>query len=360
MKFKLNLQDRKKLEGLFDTLVTNTIISDLLIEFSRCDDFFSAKDFIYVKDLKETYLHGFLDFFSLSLKHKSDENIFNDYIRTAFHEVDFSEYKNNPYYVNVRPKPVKEDKYMISYETYKPFQSFVLDDLRVNDETYQEIYSFGFSREAYTYLTLSYDNVNWMLINPNEMNTMKKHIEKATGKVLTLGLGLGYYLYMLLIKEDVSFITVIENDEKVINLFNKYLLNFFPHQEKFKIIKYDAFNYIKNYNLTEYNYIFVDIYHGASDGFYVYKKFTDVEKEKHCHFSFWLENSILAFTRRLMLILMEEQYFHQHRKYNMSKNETDKIINLLYEKTKSLSFTTYEKIVKFLSDDNLKKIIVSL
>ena len=52
------------------------------------------------------------------------------------------------------------------------------------------------------------------------MMSMKNPIKNAHGKVLTTGLGLGYFSYMASLKEDVSEIVIIERDEKVIKLWN--------------------------------------------------------------------------------------------------------------------------------------------
>ena len=79
----------------------------------------------------------------------------------------------------------------------------------------------------YKYLTLSKDNVIWMSINPNEINTMDEDIKFMHGNILVLGLGLGYISYMLSLKDDINSITIIEKDKEIINLFNKYLLNNF-------------------------------------------------------------------------------------------------------------------------------------
>ena len=43
-----------------------------------------------------------------------------------------------------------------------------------------------------------------MSLNPYEIRTMENAIITARGKVLTLGLGLGYYAYMVHLKEEVK------------------------------------------------------------------------------------------------------------------------------------------------------------
>jgi AraC-like DNA-binding protein len=60
-----------------------------------------------------------------------------------------------------------------------------------------------------------------MSITPNEIVTMREPVARASGRVLTLGLGLGYYAYMVHLKEDVTDVTVVEREQAVIDLFEK-------------------------------------------------------------------------------------------------------------------------------------------
>lgn len=75
---------------------------------------------------------------------------------------------------------------------------------------------------------------------PNEINTMKDPIDKARGDVLTYGLGLGYYVYMVANKDEVRSITAVENDDEIIALFRQHILPQFSHPEKVIIVRDDA------------------------------------------------------------------------------------------------------------------------
>ena len=68
-----------------------------------------------------------------------------------------------------------------------------------------------------------------MTITPNEIETMKEAVDKASGNVLTFGLGLGYYAYMVSEKENVESVTIVDSNEDVIDLFKKYVLPQFKH-----------------------------------------------------------------------------------------------------------------------------------
>lgn len=70
---------------------------------------------------------------------------------------------------------------------------------------------------------------------------MKEAVAEAHSNVLTFGLGLGYYAYMISEKNQVEQVTVVENNEDVIQLFQQYILPQFKHSPKITIIRADAF-----------------------------------------------------------------------------------------------------------------------
>ena len=95
---------------------------------------------------------------------------------------------------------------------------------------------------------------------------MKKAVLGARGNVLTFGLGLGYYTYMVSERAEVESVTVVERDKEVIELFKRFILPQFAYPEKVRIICSDAFEFadreLKN---GFYNYIFTDLWHDPSD-----------------------------------------------------------------------------------------------
>ena len=64
--------------------------------------------------------------------------------------------------------------------------------------------------EDVPFLTISKDNIIWMSITPNETWTILPAIERSFGKVITFGVGLGYYPLMCALKENVESVTIVE------------------------------------------------------------------------------------------------------------------------------------------------------
>ena len=135
-----------------------------------------------------------------------------------------------------------------------------------------------------------------MTLTPVDLDTSDEAIERAHGRVVTFGLGLGYYAYMVSRKPDVESITVVEKSEKVIALFKKHILPQFEHPEKVRIVSADAFEYAENKCPKEsYDVAFVDTWRDASDGAPMYKKMKALEYlSPNTEFIYWIESFLIS------------------------------------------------------------------
>ena len=133
-----------------------------------------------------------------------------------------------------------------------------------------------------------------MTLLPNETITIKPHVENSFGRVLTFGLGLGYFALSAAAKDSVSSVTVVERDENVIKLFSDVILPRFSCKDKIKMIKADAFEYAEqNYAKNLYDFVFADIWHDPSDGVELYLKMKEYEKLcPNCKYEYWIEDTL--------------------------------------------------------------------
>ena len=131
---------------------------------------------------------------------------------------------------------------------------------------------------------------------------MREPIAKSCGKVLTLGLGLGYFAFHASEKAEVESVTVIEQSADVIELFQAHILPQFPHKEKIRIIQADAFIYMEEKAAAEgYDFLFADLWHDPSDGLDMYLRIKAYEKTMpQTRFSYWIEPSLLSLLRRMV------------------------------------------------------------
>lgn len=213
------------------------------------------------------------------------------YLRPGLKKLKKEVYTKNEYYQNIEWKEKKYEEIELCYEKYEPYEIFVYNDL-VKEKDGRIIPQLGYFTEEYKYPCIKEKDREWMLITPNEIETMKEPIQNANGKVLTFGLGLGYFLYQVSNKKEVESVTVIENNKKIIELFKKELLPQFPNKNKIKIIEADAYEYSRK--IKDIDYVFIDIYHDVSDGIDNYIYFKLLEK-KEIKYDYWIEKSIQCY-----------------------------------------------------------------
>ena len=233
----------------------------------------------------------------LDIENKPDDmELYEKYFPYMFHSLNVEDYESNPYYKNIKIKDAEIGRWNLKNEIFKPYEAFVFNDLKkMNDG--RIIPQIGFFTSEFKFPAVLEDNREWMLVTPNEVETMKKAIDKASGKILTYGLGLGYYAYMTSEKEDVTSVTIVEKDKNVIALFEKYILPQFNNRDKIRIINEDAFIYAENYVQKEnYNFIYTDIWHDTYDGLDMYLKMKEYESlSPDSKYMYWIEDTMLCY-----------------------------------------------------------------
>jgi len=224
-----------------------------------------------------------------------DRQLANDYFRPAVKKLNAKSYIENPYYRNIRIPEVKFGEWELKYEKYNPYEAFIYNDLIVQPD-FKEIPRVGFFNEEFRFPAVMEHNHEWMAIKPNEIETIQPVIDIIEGRVVTFGLGLGYFTYMASLKERVQSITVVERDNEVIQLFEHYILPQFKQKEKVEIISVDAFTYAEKQMCSKnFDYAFVDLWHDTSDGLMIYLRMKKIER--FCcqtKFFYWIEDSLLS------------------------------------------------------------------
>ncbi len=197
----------------------------------------------------------------------------------------------NPYYKAVRP--VKGTAGAISlltsdYVPYEIFQMYHEERPRVSPFATADI---GFFEKPVTFPVLEEDGRVWMSVVHSEIASMAAGIAAAHGRVVTFGLGLGYYAFMAAAKDDVSHVTVIERNPDVIALFETYILPQFPFAEKIEIIEADAFQFLEETEDGAYDFGYADFWEGTEDGTLLYLKFLQKAKRfTKTKLAYWIES----------------------------------------------------------------------
>lgn len=132
----------------------------------------------------------------------------------------------------------------------------------------------------------------WMSPAVSEIESMRDGIEKGHGKCLTMGLGIGVLPYLWLLKEEVESVTVVELNQDVIDLFEKYIRPQFKTDKKLEIIHSDAFDYYNREFLSLFDYVYADFWESTQDGLGLYTKL--IEKKLDIpYIDYWVEDSML-------------------------------------------------------------------
>ena len=102
----------------------------------------------------------------------------------------------------------------------------------------------------------------------------------------------------------------VERSEKVINLFNEYILPQFKNRHKVRIVCSDAFHYAEHIMPSEkYDYAFVDTWRDASDGAPMYCRMKPLEAlSPNTEFSYWIEKFIISRLRAEKFVKLSDLY----------------------------------------------------
>ncbi|MEH7237796.1 hypothetical protein [Bacillus sp. JJ1562] len=295
-------EDLNRNKQLEDTIkVDNYKVFSLLSNYLN-----NAPDFIEKEEIEEIaksgvsfeYAFGVILAAAFGLDivdNPNDKDLFNNYFNKMFHQLDVNEYSNNLYYKNIKIPTMKIGNSELKYEKYKPFEGFVCNDI-IRTKEGRQIPQIGFFETGFSFPAVLENGRIWMTITPNEIETMKEAVDKASGNVLTYGLGLGYYAYMVSEKNNVDSVTIVDSNEDVIELFKKHILPQFNSAEKIKIIKSDAFEFAQNQMPKgNFNFVFTDLWHDVSDGIDMYLEMKKYESCPTTEFSYWIEKSILCY-----------------------------------------------------------------
>ena len=188
-----------------------------------------------------------------------------------------AEFRSNPYIKNIKIPTARVGDFTLTTAAYEPGEILEYDmpDFSRNPIEHR-VGCFG---ERVEFPGIYEGVVPWMSVCPSEINSMARHIARAHGRVLVLGLGLGYYPYMIAARADVASIDIVECQPEIIELFEANILPQFEHAAKIRIIQADAFEYVGRLTGDEYDFCFADIWQNEIDGAWAYRKLHDAEMD---------------------------------------------------------------------------------
>ena len=179
----------------------------------------------------------------------------------------------------------------LGYASYRPYELFVADDLRAYPDG-AVLPVLGYFAQPFAYPVLTENGREWMTATPNEINTIRPMAEAAHGRVLTLGLGLGYFAFRALLNPRVERVTAVERSADAIRLFRERILPAFPRPECLTILQADAFAAAPAlYQSGQYDFVFADLWHDAADGLPMYELLKHMEVPGP-EYRYWIEKTL--------------------------------------------------------------------
>ncbi len=300
----MKIQDREKLERLKKTFELNFKITRYyafyLENLHRVIDK-EMMDALTEDGIspKEAFAALLTEIFSLDMdRGQDDRRLIRDYIMPSVRVLDPRKYTENPYYKNIRIDNVKNGRWELKKESYPPYRGVICGDMMLCDG-FREVPPLGFFCEEFSFPAVLEDGNEWMTLTPVDLDTCDSAIAAAHGRVVTFGLGLGYYAYMCSVKPEVESVTVVERSPDVISLFREYILPQFDHPEKVVIVNDDAFRYAEHIMPAEhFDVAFVDTWRDASDGTPMYRRMKKLEHlSPRTEFLYWIENFLISRAR---------------------------------------------------------------
>lgn len=208
------------------------------------------------------------------------------------------DFTKDPFIKNIKVADTRLGDFFLTNATYEKGELFQYDEPDVYDDIV--VPKLGFFTGKVDFPTIYEGVIPWMSVCPSEINSMKEDMARAHGKVLVLGLGLGYYPYIISQREDVEKITIVEFSPQIIKLFQENVFPQFNKRDKINIVEADAFRFMMDVEPGEYDFIFADIWENQFDGAIAYRKIHEHEDRlAGTEFGYWIEEEIKCYLKTL-------------------------------------------------------------
>jgi hypothetical protein len=161
---------------------------------------------------------------------ENGECIARELLPRSLRRLDPSVYRADPYFRNIRVPTKRIGEVEFGEDFYTPYEGFICGNLEEDAFGFAEIPPLGYFTEEFRFPVIRQAGQEWMAIKPNEIETMRAPIAASHGRVLALGLGIGYFAYMASLRDEVKKVTVVEREARTIRLFCEEILPQFSHR----------------------------------------------------------------------------------------------------------------------------------
>lgn len=235
--------------------------------------------------------------FSLDIADNPDDLAFYEsYFPQMIHRFDAAQFTDDPYLQNIVFPVASIGSARFETQSYAPYEAFVCDDFHVQPDG-RIIPQIGFFEHEFTYPTAMENGRIWMSVTPQEILTIAPAIERAHGKVLTYGLGLGYFAYMAARLPQVDSVTVVDRNPDIIQVFQQHILPQFDDPASVHVVQADAFEYAQQHMAAEqFDFVYTDLWHDVGDGLDLWLRMREFESLlPNAEFMYWIEPTMRCY-----------------------------------------------------------------
>jgi len=294
-------------------------------------------------------------------------NFAKSYARLGFKDTQIlklsaSEFYDMPYNKNIELKAINNSKSNIELKYYNLDKGH----LEAVDFGNKDIYLRNYTKLAYydkdIKSTVIVENKeSWMSPNLAERNTMTLPIKKAQGDVLTFGLGIGYFPYNCILKEEVESVTIVEKNPDIIRLFREIILPQFNAIKNINIIEGDLFDYYNDEFLKNFDYTFVDIWKNETDGLALYEQMMKKDVNTK-NIDYWIEDAILYTLQQFVFLYLKsvmEGKLSEHIN-DFEDDESKHLVKMVHSYFNDIKDTisTEEQLLYYINDINVLRNIL--
>ena len=222
-----------------------------------------------------------------------DRQLIRRYLFPAIRPLKPEAYAANPYYQLLQNAELRQGSWRLTRQRYLPYALFPCGNTALLPDG-RTVPQVGYFEREFAYPALLENGREWMTVTPNEIETMAADVAAAEGNALVLGLGLGYFAFMVSEKPEVTAVTVIECSAELIALFREHLLPLFPHGDKIRLVCADAFEYLEKADAA-YDFVYADLWHDVADGLPLYLRLKRFENRLPARWRYWIEPDMLIF-----------------------------------------------------------------
>lgn len=164
------------------------------------------------------------------------------------------------------PDPFSDDYVIAEVEWYGVTEPMILGDAEIKIDhpvgRLDNYFSVDFRVGDLMSPRLTIKGETWMSLTPMEIESSALPIYLAEGRVMTTGLGMGYYTLRVAGKPNVESVTVYEENEDVINAFIEIHKDKHPGLLDKITIVHNSFRDMKD---QEFDFVFIDPYQSMLD-----------------------------------------------------------------------------------------------